>query len=104
MASKLDEALDEHVRRVVRDEFERNTVPPFVHQRSVEVVCGLPPRFYLALARKRAFPNAKLGRLVVAPTREVLAYVAGRMRHAPIVDGADVEAMALARVGARRVR
>jgi hypothetical protein len=96
----LDEA---DVRRIAREEASR---PALVHQRSVETVCGVPRRDYLSAAHRGHFPSTKERRLIIARTADVLAYFELRLRTtgAPVANDADPEAVAFARVGARRVR
>ena len=95
--------LDEDdVRRIVREERVR---PDFVSQRSVESVVGLPRRDYLRLARDGAWPSTRERRLVVSRSADVAAYVETRLRlrERSAANDHDPEALALARVGARRV-
>jgi hypothetical protein len=79
--------------------------PAFVHQRTVEQHIGLPHRDYLRLARAGAFPSTKERRLVLARYEDVVAYVELRLRAsaAPPANDGDAEAIAFAKVGARRV-
>jgi hypothetical protein len=118
--SLLDERIDAAVRRHAAD-LRR---PEFVHQRDVEAVCGLPRRTYLALARSGAIPSTKMNRLVIARTIDVVTYVEQRIASRPdpgatqdqddldelrqsLLSGLTrrdrAEAVALARVGARRI-
>ena len=104
MSDDFDRALDERIRRVVCEALDR-PAPTFVHQRSVEAICGVPRRAYLDLARSGAFPATKSGRLVLARTADVVAYVEAmlpRQRDAAHAD--DAEAAAFAKVHARRVK
>ncbi|HEY6462553.1 MAG TPA: hypothetical protein VIY73_20430 [Polyangiaceae bacterium] len=99
-------ALEALVRRVVREEVQP---PVFVTQRNVEQVVGLHRREYLAAARRKDFPTTKEGRRVIARTADVIAFYDERiaLREAPPVNDAapeDPEAVAFAKVGARRVR
>ena len=98
----LEELLTERVRAIVREEI---APPAFVNQRTVEAVVGLPHRDFLRLARSKAFPSTRERRLVVARTSDVVAYVERQiaMREARPGNDHDLEAVALARVGARRV-
>jgi hypothetical protein len=109
VAGIIDEAaLDQRIREIARLEAQR---PALVNQRSVETVVGLPRRVYLELARGGEFPSAKVQRLVVARTVDVLAYFEGRLSAAEAAHGdrprggeePTAEARAFARVGARRV-
>jgi hypothetical protein len=95
----LDEA---DVTRIVRAELAR---PELVHQRNVETVIGLPRHDYLRLARAKAWPSTHEKRLVVSRTKDVVAYYESRisLREQKPVNDADPEAVALARVGARRI-
>jgi hypothetical protein len=76
-----------------------------VHQRNVEAVIGLPRRDYLDAAHSRKFPSTKERRLIVARTVDVLAYFEQRiaLRERAAANDADPEAIAFAKVGARRV-
>jgi hypothetical protein len=98
----IEELIDERVRAIVRTEL---APPVFCNQRNVETVAGLPRREFLRLARARAFPTTRERRLVIARTVDVLAYVERQiaLREALPQNDADPEALALARVGARRV-
>ena len=101
--SLIDEAaLERRMREIARAESAR---PEFVHQRIVERVVGIPGRQYLRDARDRRFATAKERRLVIARTADVLEYYGTRIataRPTPSND-ANVETIAFARVGARRV-
>jgi hypothetical protein len=96
------DALDARIRAIARAESVR---PAFVNQRNVETVVGLPRRDYLRLGRAGAFPTTKERRLVIARTVDVLAAFELRLqgREQPVANDADAEAIALAKVGARRV-
>jgi hypothetical protein len=79
--------------------------PQLVHQRSVEHVVGIPRRQYLADAAARHFPTTKQRRLIVARTADVVGFYEQRieLRDVKPVNDSDPEAIALARVGARRI-
>lgn len=85
--------------------FKRLATPPIaVSQRTVFAVFGVPPRDYLAGARKGEFPSSKVGRLVIARTEDVLAWIdLHRVTpRTPVDESAELDA-ALAIVGGRRV-
>lgn len=95
----LDEA---DVRRIAREEAVR---PACVHQRSCELVIGLPRRDYLRAAHAGLFPWTKEGRLLIARTADVLGWLERRLVHRDVKPANDstTETIALSRVGARRV-
>jgi hypothetical protein len=95
----LDEA---DVRRIMREERAR---PEYVTQRNVEAVIGLPRRAYLRAIHAGHFAHTRQGRLAVARTVDVISFFELRLRAAvaPVANDAGPEAIALARVGARRV-
>jgi hypothetical protein len=99
---KLDELLEARMREIA---LEVKTPPAFVHQRNVEAVVGVPRRQFLQDAKARQFPTTKQRRLVFARTADVVAFYELRLRvqASPVANDADAEAIALARVGARRV-
>jgi hypothetical protein len=94
--------LDEgDVRRIVHDEAR----PLFVHQRSAERVLGLPGRDFLRGAHAGHFAWTKERRLIIAKTSDVVAWLERRLayRDTKPANDEDVETIAFARVGARRV-
>jgi hypothetical protein len=99
-----EDAFDERVRKVIREEMQR---PEFVHQRTVTLIVGLPRTTYLDLARRKVFPSTKERRLVLARTADVLAHFESRLGRRPSKPAhvpRTPEEIAFARVGARRVR
>lgn len=85
--------------------FQRLAAPPIcVSQRTSLVVLSVPPRDFLAAARAGEFASSKVGRLVIARTEDVLAWIdLHRVTpRTPVDEGAELDA-ALAAVGARRV-
>jgi hypothetical protein len=79
--------------------------PIFVHQRSVERVLGLPGEEYLEAARAGEFETWRRKRLTFARTSDVASYLESfpSAKSAVASPANDAEAVALARVGARRV-
>lgn len=97
----LDDALDERIRQVLREELQRPR-PALVTQRTVTEIVGIPRWRYMRAAREKRFPAYVERRLVIARTKDVIAYYEGRIE-ASTATKAD-EASTLARVGARRVK
>ena len=83
--------------------------PVFVHQRSVEQVCGVPGHAFLDFAHAGDFPTWKVRRLVFAETEAVVAFIktnpvtAEGAAYVPRNARERAEEAAFARVGARRV-
>jgi hypothetical protein len=94
--------LEDMVRRIAREEARR---PEYVSQRSVKAVIGIEPRAYLRAAAAKRWPSTNEQRLVVSRTDDVLRYFEVRLRAAAAspANDANPEAIAFARVGARRV-
>lgn len=95
-------ALDARIAAIVEKCTQR---PEYVSQRTVLAVVGIEPRDYLHHARNGAFPSAKVRRVVLARTTDVIAWLDGRVRRARVKPAKALSPRdaALARVGARRV-
>jgi hypothetical protein len=100
MATLIVDEAD--VRRIAREESAR---PALTTSRNCEAVIGIPPWRFCRDAKAKHFPSYVDHRMVVARTVDALAYYESRIQlaAAPPANDHDPEAVAFARVGARRV-